>query len=64
MGKPKRGPLDDPAVSEQQKAEWFAAREAGRPIGLEPGPPSRSRIGRILDFLERVTGAGQGGRYR
>lgn len=56
----RRHPADEPAVSEAQRAEWLAQREMGRPIGLEPGPPSRSRIGKLFDFIERLIGGAQG----
>ena len=58
------GPHDQPVVSEAQKAEWLAMREMGRLPGLEMGPPSRSKIGRFFDFLERIVGGAQGKPYR
>jgi len=44
---------DEPAVSEEQRELWrFDARSGRTPY--VPTPPSRRRLGRVLDVLERI----------
>jgi hypothetical protein len=62
--KPRKHPADEGAVSEAQRAEWEMQRAADRPLQPANQPPSRSKFGRVLDFFERVVGAGQGNRWR
>jgi hypothetical protein len=61
--KPTKHPAEEGAVSEAQRAEWEMMRAAGRPIEAW-APPSRSKFGRVLDLLERMTSAGQSNRWR
>ena len=59
----QRTPLDKGAISDQDRA-WmeFDARN-GRPIHV-PERPSRSRIGRILDFFDSAARASRPNHWR
>lgn len=56
-------PGDPPVVSEEQRAQWEMEIRAGRQPSVDQ-PPSKSRLGRILDALERIVAAGSQRPYR
>ena len=53
----RRDPRDDPRLTEEERAWLVHDYESGRVPALW-AEPSRSRLGRIFDAIERVVSAG------
>jgi hypothetical protein len=52
-------PGDRPAVTQEQRDQWELEIRAGRQPFAEQ-PPSRRRLGRLLDALDRIVSASSG----
>ena len=59
----KRGPLDEGAVSEQERAWMEYDAHVRRAVYVAPRP-ERTRWGRVLGLLESIAGAGRPNNWR